>query len=289
MQQHRLFPAALLLLTSLLWSLGGVLIKAVDWHPMAIAGTRSAIAFVVVVAWMGWPRGGFSRLQMAGAVAYAGTVILFVLATRLTTAANAIFLQYTAPIYVALAGSWFLGERTRKSDWAVIGVALCGIAIFFFDNLTVAGLWGNVAGLASAFAFASLVLCLRKDRDGSPISSVILGNGLTAVICFPFAFMAGAPPAGSWLPLLLLGTLQLGLSYVLYTIAIKRVTALAAILIPLLEPILNPLWVMLLHGEVPGPWALAGAALVIGAVVVRGLLMLRRATPAPSPGPAGRA
>ena len=280
MQSHRLFPAALLLLTSLLWSLGGVLIKAVDWNPMAIAGTRSAIALPVIVACVGWPGWRFSRLQIGGAVAYAGTVILFVVATRLTTAANAIFLQYTAPIYVAIAAHWWLGERTRRIDWAVIVAALCGIAVFFFDDLTAHGFWGIIAALASGVCFAALVLCLRKDRAGSPVAAVLLGNALTAFIGLPFAFSDRLPAAGGWVALALLGTLQLGISYVLYTVAIKRVTALEATLIPLLEPILNPLWVMLVMGEEPGPWALIGATLVIGAVLVRGSVMLRRPAPA---------
>lgn len=281
MQSHRLFPAALLLLTSLLWSLGGVLVKAVDWNPMAIAGARSAIALPVIIACVGWGGWRFTRLQIGGSIAYAGTVILFVVATRLTTAANAIFLQYTAPIYVALAGWWWLGERTRRIDWWVMGVALCGIAVFFFDDLTTAGLWGIVAALASGVSFGALVLCLRKDRAGSPVAAVVLGNAITALIGLPFAFVGDAFPTGaSWIALGLLGTVQLGFSYVLYTIAIKRVTALEATLIPLLEPILNPLWVMLVLREQPGPWALVGAALVIGAVVVRGLAMLHRPVPA---------
>lgn len=276
MQSHRLFPAALLLLTSVLWSLGGVLIKAVDWNPMAIAGARSAIALPVIIACVGWPGWKFTRLQIGGAIAYAGTVILFVIATRLTTAANAIFLQYTAPIYVALGAHWWLGERTRRIDWAVIAVALCGIAVFFLDELTIAGMWGNLAAVASGAAFAMLVLCLRKDRDGSPIAAVILGNAITVLIGAPFIFSGPGPRAGSWVALALLGTVQLGFSYVLYTIAIKRVTALEATLIPLLEPVLNPLWVMLLLRELPGPWALVGATLVIGAVLLRSVAMLRR-------------
>jgi drug/metabolite transporter (DMT)-like permease len=283
MQSHRLFPAALLLITAVLWSLGGVLVKSIEWNPMAIAGTRSAIALPVIIACVGWPGIRFSRLQIGGAIAYAGTVIFFVLATRLTTAANAIFLQYTAPIYVAIAAFWWLGERTRRIDWVVIAVALCGIAVFFFDELTTTGFWGIMAALASGVAFASLVLCLRKDRAGSPVAAVMLGNFLTAVIGLPFIVTSELPPLPSWIMLAALGTVQLGISYVLYTIAIKRVTAMEATLIPLLEPILNPLWVMLLVGEWPGPWASVGGALVIGAVLVRGMVMLRRpGVPAPA-------
>jgi len=280
MQSHRFFPAALLLITAVLWSLGGVLVKSIDWNPMAIAGTRSAIALPVIIACVGWPGFRFSRLQIGGAIAYAGTVIFFVLATRLTTAANAIFLQYTAPIYVAIAAYWWLGERTRRIDWVVIGVALCGIAVFFFDELTTEGLWGIIAALGSGVAFASLVLCLRKDRAGSPVAAVMLGNFMTAVIGLPFMIATELPSTQGWMALALLGTVQLGISYVLYTIAIKRVTAMEATLIPLLEPILNPLWVMLLVGERPGPWASVGGALVIGAVLVRGMVMLRRPAPA---------
>ena len=278
MQSHRLFPAALLLATAVLWSLGGVLIKAIEWNSMAIAGARSAIALPVIIACVGWPGWKFSRLQIGGAIAYAATVMLFVIATRLTTAANAIFLQYTAPIYVALAAHWWLGERTRRIDWLVIAVALCGIGLFFFDELTTKGLWGIVAALASGLAFAALVLCLRKDRAGSPVAAIMLGNFITAILGLPFMFSGSLPPGQSWIALLILGTVQLGISYVLYTIAIKRVTALEATLIPLLEPILNPLWVMLLLGELPGPWALLGGALVIGAVLMRGMVMIRRTT-----------
>ena len=258
-----------------------MLVKSIEWNPMAIAGTRSAIALPVIIACVGWPGWRFSRLQIGGAIAYAGTVIFFVVATRLTTAANAIFLQYTAPIYVALAAHWWLGERTRRIDWVVIAVALCGIAVFFFDELTTAGFWGIVAALASGVAFAALVLCLRKDRGGSPVAAVMLGNLLTALLGLPFMLSMQLPPARSWIALVVLGTVQLGISYVLYTIAIKRVTAMEATLIPLLEPILNPLWVMLLVGEWPGPWASLGGALVIGAVLVRGTVMLRRPVASP--------
>jgi drug/metabolite transporter (DMT)-like permease len=143
----------------------------------------------------------------------------------------------------------------------VIGVALCGIAVFFFDELTTEGFWGIMAALASGVAFASLVLCLRKDRAGSPVAAVMLGNFVTAVIGLPFILSSQLPGLPSWIGLVVLGTVQLGISYVLYTIAIKRVTAMEATLIPLLEPILNPLWVMLLVGEWPGPWAQSGARL----------------------------
>ncbi len=242
---------------------------------MAIAGGRSAIAIPIILLCVGRPRFSFSLAQIGGAVGYALTVVLFVFATRMTTAANAIFLQYTAPIYVALIGAWYLQERASRIDWLVIAVALIGIALFFLDRLTVAGMWGNIIALASGLAFASVALFLRKEKAGSPIASIVLGNVIVALAGLPF--MLSAPSLGGdglW-RLLLLGTVQLGLPYVFYATAIKQVTALEATLIPLLEPVLNPLWVMLALGERPGPWAFLGAVLVLAAVLGRGVLMIK--------------
>ena len=267
-------PPLLLLLAALCWSLGGVLIKSIDWPPMAIAGGRSAIAIPVMLLCIGRPRLTFSAAQIGGAIGYALTVALFVFATRMTTAANAIFLQYTAPIYVALIGRWYLGERAHAFDWAVIAVALFGIALFFLDRLTLAGFWGNIVALASGVAFASVALFLRKDKAGSPVASLILGNLIVALAGIPFMLHHSLGPGGGW-RLLLLGAVQLGLPYVFYATAIKYVTALEATLIPLLEPVLNPLWVMLALGERPGPWAILGGTLVLGAVLARGALMVR--------------
>ncbi len=271
--RHRFLPPAFLLLAAIFWSLGGVLIKSIEWHPMAIAGGRSAIAIPLMLACIGWPKFTFSRAQIGGAIGYALTVVLFVFATRMTTAANAIFLQYTAPIYVAIIGRWYLGERALRIDWLVIALALGGIALFFLDRLTVSGFWGNIVALCSGLAFASVALFLRKEKAGSPVTSIILGNAIVAAAGAPFMLHSPLGEGGVW-RLLLLGTLQLGLPYVLYAAAIKHVTALEATLIPLLEPVLNPLWVMLTLGERPGPWAVVGAILVLGAVLARGALII---------------
>lgn len=273
--QRRFLPPVLLLLAALCWSLGGVLIKSIDWPPMAIAGGRSAIAIPIILLCVGRPRFTFSAAQIGGALGYAGTVILFVFATRMTTAANAIFLQYTAPIYVALIGRWYLGERASRIDWLVIAVALLGIALFFMDRLTTAGMWGNIIALGSGLCFASVALFLRKEKAGSPVASIVLGNILVALIGLPFMLQAPSLGEGGLWRLVLLGTVQLGLPYVLYATAIKQVTALEATLIPLLEPVLNPLWVMLALGERPGPWAIVGGLLVLAAVLGRGGIMMR--------------
>ena len=275
----RFLSPILLLLAALCWSLGGVLIKSIDWPPMAIAGGRSAIAIPMILLCIGRPRFTFSRAQVGGALGYAGTVVLLVFATRMTTAANAIFLQYTAPVYVALIGRWYLGERASRIDWLVIAVALAGIALFFLDRLTIAGLWGNILALGSGLAFALVALFLRKEKAGSPVASIVLGNVIVAVAGAPFMFQAPSLGEDGLWRLVLLGTVQLGLPYVFYATAIKQVSALEATLIPLLEPVLNPLWVMLALGERPGPWAIVGGLLVLSAVLGRGVMMMRTRPP----------
>jgi drug/metabolite transporter (DMT)-like permease len=252
----------------ILWSLGGLLIKQVTWNPLAISGARSAIASLVLLAFIRRPCITWSRTQIGGAIAYAATVILFVVATKLTTAANAILLQYTAPIYAALLGVWFLHERVTCGDWFTIALVMGGMALFFLDRLTTGGLWGNVFAIASGVSYASLIVLLRAQKYDSPLESVLLGNYLTAIIGLPFMFQ-GAPGVSSWLSLILLGVFQLGLSYVLYSTAIKYITALEAALVPVIEPILNPVWVFLFIGEAPGRYALFGGLVVLAAVTGR--------------------
>ena len=264
----------LVLLASVLWSTGGLLIKSVEWNPLAIAGGRSAIAALTVYALMPRPRLTFAPAQLGGALCYTATVVLFVVANKLTTAANAIFLQYTAPIYIAVFGAWFLREHPSRIDWALVVLTQLGIGLFFLDRFTFHSLWGNICALGSGLAYAGLTLLLRQQKDASPVDSVLLGNLLTALVCLPFAFVS-QPGAGSWLGLVLMGVFQLGIPYVLYSIAIKKVRALEASLIGTLEPVLNPLWVLLVVGEKPQPWALLGGLLVVATATIRGVLTAR--------------
>ena len=269
---------------ALCWSLGGLLIKSVPWPPLAVAGGRGFIAAAFLAAFA--PRFHFtwSVAQIGGAVAYAATTILFVTATKLTTAANAILLQYTAPVWIALLGSWFLGERSTRADWLTIGVVFCGMGLFFCDDLRFSGFAGNLIALASGVAFAAMTLLLRKQKDGSPESSIFLGNLLAGVIGLPFMLSARAiPDSRGWIALGLLGVVQLGVSYLLYARAIRQITALEAVLIPVIEPILNPIWVLLALGERPGPLSLAGGLVVLAAITTRTLHSLRGAGPAAAP------
>ncbi|GAB6153545.1 DMT family transporter [Desulfosporosinus burensis] len=266
-------PRALLLLavTATLWSLGGLLIKSVDTNPLAIAGSRSAIAVVLFLLVLKKPKLTWSFAQIGAALAYAATSILFVTATKTTTAANAVLLQFTAPIYVALFSAWLLKEKTKLLDWITIFLVMGGMVLFFLDNLSTKSMLGNGIGAVSGVTFALFIIFMRMQKDGSPLESVLLGNIITAAIGLPFLTQA-VPDTSGWLYLMILGIVQLGIPYILFSKAIKHVTALEAILIPVIEPLLNPVWVFLLLGEAPGLLAMLGGFIVLLAVTVRCIL-----------------
>jgi drug/metabolite transporter (DMT)-like permease len=264
----------LLLAAAILWSLGGVLIKSIDWTPLAIAGSRSLIAIVVIGLVMPGVGRKISWRILPGALAYAGTVVLFVIATKLTSAANAIFLQYTAPIYIAIISPWVLHERTKPLDWLLILVALCGVALFFVDQLSFEGLSGVIAALASGVSFAWLTVFMRRHRNESPESILLLGNILTLLFASPWMFpFANLERNGIWI--LLLGVLQLAIPYLLYSQAIKHIRALDAAIISIIEPILNPIWVILVKGEHASRWSIIGGAIVLTTSLFRSFLASR--------------
>jgi drug/metabolite transporter (DMT)-like permease len=266
-----------LVAAALCWSLAGLLIKnvATTWPGLAVAGGRGAIAAVFLVVTNRGLRFSFSRDQVIGAIGYAACTITFCTATTMTTAANAILLQYTAPVWVAVFGASFLGERATRADWVTIVVALAGMALFFADSLQLGHLPGDTLAVISGICFAGMTIALRRQKDGSPVESIILGNVIAFVVGLPWIVRAPLLPAAGWVSLVILGVVQLGVSYWLYARAIKHVTALEAVLIPVIEPILNPLWVLLALHEKPTRFALAGGAVVLSAVTVRAVASVR--------------
>lgn len=264
-----------LVLTAALWSMGGLLIKLVNAHPLFIAGVRSLISAVIILLYVRRPKFTWSFPQIAAAIAYALTVITFVFANKYTTAANAILIQYTAPIYVALFSGWLLKEKVTYLDWATIAVVFGGMILFFIDSLDTRGLLGNIFALISGIGFGFFPIFMRMQKDGSPIESVILGNIITAIIGLPFIFIS-QPDSIEWLYLVILGVVQLGIPYILFSFAIKYATALEACLISIIEPILNPIWVLLLIGEEPSVFAIIGGIIVISAVTFRSILSIRK-------------
>ena len=255
-----------------MWSLGGLLIKSIPWHPLAISGMRGGIAAIVIYAFSKDKKIIITFDKILAACFYTLVVTLFVISNKLTTAGNAILLQYTAPVYVALFGYMFLGEKSTFIDWITILILLGGLALFFLDDLSFDGYLGNVIAILSGMSFAALTITLRKQKDNNPSDSILLGNILTLIIGLPIIISETSFNLHSIILILILGIIQLGVPYIFYTTAIKHVTALDAIIFPVIEPILNPILVFLILGEALGPWAFLGGSLVLGSVVFRGLL-----------------
>jgi drug/metabolite transporter (DMT)-like permease len=265
----------LLIATALCWSLGGLLIKSVDWPPLAVAGGRGLIAALFLVATSRALRFHFSRAQVLGALGYAACTVTFCVATKLTTAANAILLQYSSPVWIALFGAWFLGERATRADWITIAVVLAGMTLFFADSLELSHALGNSLAVISGVCFAGMTIALRQQKDASPVESIILGNLLAFAIGLPWIIGAPALSPTGWIALAVLGTVQLGFAYWLYVRAIRHVTALESVLIPVIEPILNPVWVLVATGEKPSRLALVGGVIVLTAVTFRAIATVR--------------
>jgi drug/metabolite transporter (DMT)-like permease len=261
---------------ALLWSTGGLFVKLITWNPFAIAGIRSLIGGIVILVILRRPRFTWSFAQIAGAVCYAACMICFVSANKLTTAANAILLQYTAPLYAAVLSWIFLKEKANPLDWVTMAVVIGGMVLFFLDSLTLGGMQGNLLAIISGVFFAGAMVSFRAQKRGSSLESILLGHGITLLVGLPF-FWQGGPSLAGWGALGFLGIFQIGLSSLLLNYGVKHVTAVQSLLIAVLEPIFNPVWVFLFLGERPGPRALVGGAVILAAVTMRSLLSLRSA------------
>ena len=267
----------MLFIAAALWSTAGYILILVDWNPLAVTGTRSIFALVPMMIAFGLPRpiwkkaedGKRSLAPIMAAVCYAATLFTFVTANRLTTAANVIMLQYTAPVYVALMSAYLLKERIRKQDVLTIIIVMVGMLLFFVDDMSLRGAWGNVLALISGLSFAGVAMSVRMMKDDTrfrPADAIMWGNVLCVIIGLPFVLYFDLPGPVSWLGIALLGLFQLGLAYCLYVTAAKHVTALELTLVPIVEPLLNPILVAVFAFQVPGVFAVAGGVIVIGAV-----------------------
>ena len=268
--------------TALCWSLAGLFVKLVDWNPFAIACGRSAIAAVFIAVWLRKVRIRFSGTQIGAALASAATMLLFIYANKATTSANAILLQYGAPVYVAVLGAFVLKEKPRAEHWLGFAAVFVGMGIFFMEGLQGGHLAGDLASVVSGLTFALYFVLMRKQKDGSPLESAFLAHVITAAVAFSIALFRPAPvfSAKALGAVAALGLVQIGLASVLFSFGIKRVTAVEGILVAVLEPVFNPVWVFLAVGEKPSPSALAGGAVIIAAVVVSTIISVKRGSQA---------
>jgi drug/metabolite transporter (DMT)-like permease len=253
---------------ALLWSTGGIAIKAAPEPALVVSFYRSAFAALALAMILRprWPR--LTPTFVAALVSYAACLTTFVVATKWTTAANAIFLQYSGVIWVLLAAPWITKDPLNVRDAVAVTLALLGMALFFVGKLRAGGA-GDFVALASGVFFACLVLSLRLERGAGAEAAVTLGNVLAALSLLPFVIDHLAVPRRSLAILLFLGVVQLACAYALFVQGLRHVTATQASLIGMLEPICNPIWVFLLLGERPGLYAILGGVIVLGAVAWR--------------------
>ncbi len=255
---------------ALLWSTGGIGIKGVAEPALKVTFYRSLFAAVALMLFL--PRNAWATRRWSSTAAFIGSIIsyaacltTFVVATKWTTAANAIFLQYAGAIWVLLFSPLVVHEPLRARDAVAIGVALGGMALFFVGRFETRGMAGNAMALLSSVFFAALILLLRREHRASQ-ATVTWGNVLTALAVLPFIASNLRLSRLSLGVLLFLGAFQIALAYFLFTRGLAYVTATQASLTGMLEPIANPIWVFLLIGERPSPFAIAGAAIVLTAI-----------------------
>jgi drug/metabolite transporter (DMT)-like permease len=256
-----------LVIAATLWSTSGVLIKMMDWQPIAILAARSLFASLVFLVYLRRLPTRFNRWQLMAAGASILTQFLFITSTKLTTAANAIFLQYTAPIYIVLLAFWFLREKPSRTDWVSMFIIFLGLLLFFGDKLSTNGLYGNILAILSGVTSAVMVVSFRAQKDGAPAESILIASLVTAILGFPFV-LKETWTVTNWTIIAYLGIFQIGLAFVFFTKAIKHIPALEANLVGTLEPVLNPLWVFLFLGESMGAFALIGGLIVLGGVTL---------------------
>ena len=268
-----------MLAAAVLFSTGGAVIKSTSLNAWQVAGFRSAIAAAALTLLLPSARGAWRPRHLAVGATYASTLILFVSATKLTTAANAIFLQSTAPLYILLFGPWLLSERVQARDVLFLAVLAVGGGAFFVGEARPSAtapnpFAGDVLALLSGLAWALTVTGLRWMGRGDgrdTLVTVVAGNTLAFAVCLPFAWPIAGAGAGDWAALLWLGVFQIGVAYLCLTTGVQRITALETSLLLLAEPVLNPVWAWAAHGEQPSSWALAGGTVILLATAVRTL------------------
>ncbi len=264
---------------ALLWSSSGLFIKILPMGALQIAGVRSLVAALTLVAVLA-ARGRLRALRLdalgwACAAAYAGVLVFFVAATKLTTAANAIFLQYAAPIYLVFLAPRVFNRHLHRRDLVAVGATVGGMSLFFVGRLQSGGLAGNLLGVASGLCLALFTLALKlmgtRNPDRDPVGAIVLGNLLVALLCAPVALPGLRPTWSQGAILLYLGAFQIGLAYLLFNAGMRRLSATIAVVTGTLEAIFNPVWVFLGIGERPSAWAVLGGAIVLGVIAWYGL------------------
>ncbi|MCL2226796.1 MAG: DMT family transporter [Oscillospiraceae bacterium] len=253
---------------SICWSLGGLCFQFIPWNAMSIIGLRALLAAAVFAIFRKSIKVTLTKGNILAALFLSATTMLFVFANQLTTAAAAVMLQFTAPIFILLIQFIFYGKKPKLSEALAVLATILGMLLFFADDIDAGHMLGNILAIVSGLTFACVFVC-NKRSDTQPEQSVMLGFLINAVLWAPFALFDPNISADviPWAFITLMGVVQVGLAYVFFTVGIKRTSALLACLIVALEPVLNPIWVALFTPERPGRYAIFGGAVIVVTVV----------------------
>jgi DME family drug/metabolite transporter len=271
---------------AIVWSTGGLFIKLLSQDAFTILCYRAAFAAIMFGVWYRGKVFRFSGRTLLVALFYAGLVTSFVTATKLTTAANAIFLQYTAPIYLILLEPVLFRFKQSRINIITLVVCFLGMTLFFMGDLEIDSLKGILIALASGVFLAGMMLAQRYNHPERHEAAIFWGNILVAAIFLPTAIQAPLPSSAEWGMLAFLGLIQIGVGYMFFTYGLKRVLAIESALIAMLEPVLNPVWVMIGYGETPSLGAAIGGGIILGMLILRTVITERkRAKPPLAPSP----
>ena len=260
-----------MLICATLWSIAGIFMKLLPWNGFAVAGLRSLIAGLTVAAYI-LLRGMhiiINRRTLITGVFTACVYTCFAVANKLTTAANAIVLQFTSPVFIVIFSALILKKRIRRNDALVVSFTLIGIALFFFDQLKPGYILGNFVAIAAGMFMAGMFMAVGELEREQRFSGILIGQSLTFLVGLPF-IIATRPEftVVSTLSILILGVFQLGISYVLYVESTQYCPPLACSLLGAAEPLLNPVWVLIFDGERPGIFALIGGVIVVVSITL---------------------
>jgi drug/metabolite transporter (DMT)-like permease len=278
-QQNRKGPL-FIIAASICWSFGGLCIKLIPWGALSIIGLRSAFAALVFAVYRKSFKVNFNRGNVLAAVCLSLTIMLFVFANKLTTAAAAILLQFSSPVFIILLNLVFYRTKPKPSEAVAVVATILGMTLFFADKLEPGGMLGNILAVGSGLTFAGVFVCNRRE-DVVPEQAMFLGFLLNAVIGLPFAFVQVTAEPVAWAAVAFMGLVQVGLAYVFFSIGIKSTPALLACLITAFEPIFNPVWVALATNEIPGPLAILGGVVIVATVLVYNIYVEKKSS---SPG-----
>ena len=260
---------AAVFIAALLWSSGGLFIKLVPYIPMQISFFRCSIAAVTFAVIFRGSLLQFNKLSILNSFFYAATLIFYVIAMKTTTAANAIFLQSTAPIYVLIFEPILNKTSLEKANIITIAVCFGGMILFFIGGLEPGQFKGNIFALMSGIVFAALFLGLKKNNKKYQQSSIFIGNIIVAIICIPFLSTLQEIVFTDLWKVIYLGVFQIAIAYAFFSSGLKRVFAVEASIISMVEPVLNPVWVFFGYGEIPSITAIIGGIIIITAITIR--------------------